>query len=101
MSYSKFIPAINTQQTFMAKILRTTNGGWICSIGDSEVFLPGSQLYKTIEDYEACVGKTVKVMVQRADKWGAVVSHKEYIKRYLNEKKSFQIYREGKNFLES
>lgn len=86
MSLNKFIHAIDIQQFFIAKILHTTNGGWICSIGDSEVFLPGSQLYKDIEDYEAYVGKWVKVMVQRADRWSTVVSHKDYVKKIFERK---------------
>ena len=82
---NQFIHAIEIQQFFMAKILHTTNGGWICAIGNSEVFLPGSQLYKQIEDYEAYVGKSVRVMVQRSNKWGTVVSHRDY-KRKLYER---------------
>ena len=81
MAYDKFINAINTQQYLIAKILRTTCGGWICAIGDTEVFLPGSQLYKNIEDYEAYVGMSVKVMVQRADERSIVVSHKDYVSK--------------------
>lgn len=86
MALNRFAHAIDVQQFFIAKILHTTNGGWICSIGDSEVFLPGSQLYKDIEDYEAYAGKSVKVMVQRADKWSTVVSHKDYIKKIFERK---------------
>lgn len=86
MVLNKFAHAIDIQQFFIAKILHTTNGGWICSIGDSEVFLPGSQLYKDIEDYEAHVGKCVKVMVQRADRWSTVVSHKDYVKKIFERK---------------
>ena len=87
MSSINFTAAIETQQSFIAKILRTTKGGWICSIGDAEVFLPGSQLYKEIDDYESVVGKSVKVMVQRADRNGVVVSHK-YYRKYNYERKS-------------
>lgn len=101
MVLNKFAHAIDIQQFFIAKILHTTNGGWICSIGDSEVFLPGSQLYKDIEDYEAHVGKYVKVMVQRADRWSTVVSHKDYVKKYLNEKILSQNCKEVKNYLVS
>ena len=86
MALNRFVHAIDIQQFFTAKILHTTNGGWICSIGDSEVFLPGSQLYKDIEDYEAYAGKSVKVMVQRADRWSTVVSHKDYIKKIFERK---------------
>lgn len=86
MVLNKFAHAIDIQQFFIAKILHTTNGGWICSVGDSEVFLPGSQLYKDIEDYEAHVGKCVKVMVQRADRWSTVVSHKDYVKKIFERK---------------
>lgn len=86
MALNKFAHAIDVQQFFIAKILHTTNGGWICSIGDSEVFLPGSQLYKDIEDYESYAGKSVKVMVQRADRWSTVVSHKDYIKKIFERK---------------
>ena len=86
MALNRFAHAIDIQQFFTAKILHTTNGGWICSIGDSEVFLPGSQLYKDIEDYEAYAGKSVKVMVQRADRWSTVVSHKDYIKKIFERK---------------
>ena len=86
MALNRFAHAIDVQQFFIAKILHTTNGGWICSIGDSEVFLPESQLYNDIEDYEAYAGKSVKVMVQRADKWSTVVSHKDYIKKIFERK---------------
>ena len=63
---------------------------WICAIDGYEVFLPGSQLYKNIEDYEAYVGRSVEVMVQRADKWSTVVSHKDY-RRKLYERKEVLI----------
>lgn len=86
MALNKFAHAIDVQQFFIAKILHTTNGGWICSIGDSEVVLPGNQLYKDIEDYEVYVGNSVKVMVQRADRWSIVVSHKDYIKKIFERK---------------
>lgn len=87
MALNRFAHAIDIQQFFIAKILHTTNGGWICSIGDSEVFLPGSQLYKDIKDYEAYAGKSVKVMVQHADRWSTVVSHKDYVKK-ISERKN-------------
>lgn len=99
MALNKFAHAIDVQQFFIAKILHTTNGGWICSIGDSEVFLPGSQLYKDIEDYESYAGKSVKVMVQRADRWSTVVSHKDYIKKIFERKILSQIFKEGKSYL--
>lgn len=86
MERNRFAHAIDIQQFFIARILHTTHGGWICSIGDSEVFLPGSQLYKNIEDYEAYAGKSVKVMVQHADRWSTVVSHKDYIKKIFERK---------------
>ena len=86
MALNRFAHAIDVQQFFIAKILHTTNGGWICSIGDSEVFLPESQLYNDIEDYEAYAGKSVKVMVQRANRWSTVVSHKDYIKKIFERK---------------
>ena len=86
MALNRFAHAIDIQQFFIAKILHTTNGGWICTIGDSEVFLPENQLYKDIEDYEAYAGKSVKVMVQRADRWSTVVSHKDYIKKIFERK---------------
>lgn len=86
MALNRFVHAIDIQQFFIAKILHTTNGGWICSIDESEVFLPGSQLYKDIEDYEVHVGKSVKVMVQRADRWSTVVSHKDYVKKIFERK---------------
>lgn len=86
MAHIDFKQSLETQKIHVAKILHTTNGGWICSIGDSEVFLPGSQLYKDIEDYEAYVGNSVKVMVQRVDRWSTVVSHKDYVKKIFERK---------------
>ena len=73
--------AIDTQQSFVVKILRATKGGWICSLSDREVFLPGSQLYKDINDYESVVGRSVKVMVQRITGNSIVVSHKDYVSK--------------------
>ena len=40
MSNINFALSIEIQQSFPAKILRTIKGGWICSIGNDEVFLP-------------------------------------------------------------
>lgn len=86
MSQIDFKQSLYTQRVHVAKILHTTNSGWICSIGNSEVFLPGSQLYNNIQDYEACVGKSVKVLVQRIDRWRTVVSHKDYISKVIERK---------------
>ena len=86
MAHIDFEQSLNTQKIHVARILHTTNGGWTCSIGESEVFLPGSQLYKDIEDYEAHVGKSVKVMVQRVGRGSIVVSHKDYVKKFFERK---------------
>lgn len=99
MAYNKFIHALETQQSFSAKILRTTIGGWICSIGDTEVFLPESQLYKNIGDYESFVGKTVKVMVQRADRWSAVVSHKDFVSKLFERKQVISNLEKGQKLV--
>ena len=78
------------QQPFNATILRTQKGGWICSIDNNEVFLPQSQLYKEIKDYESVVGKTVKVLVQRVSSRGVIVSHKYYISKLFERKNILQ-----------
>lgn len=76
-----FAKSIETQQHYWARILRTTIGGWICDINGEEVFLPGSQLYDNIDDYEAYIGESIKVIVQKINRMGPVVSHKDYIKK--------------------
>lgn len=97
MTLNKFERAINIQHVFVARILRTTNGGWICSIDNTDVFLPGSLLYNGIRDYEACVGKFVKVMVLRADKRGVVVSHKDYVSKIFERKEILSNLKRGQN----
>lgn len=72
--------AYNTRQPITVKILHTVKGGWICATQGEEVFLPGSQLYKDLYDYESVVGKSVKVLVQSISDRGAVVSHKYFVK---------------------
>ena len=99
MSSINFIDAIDTQQYFVAKILRTIKGGWICSIGDTEVFLPGNQLYKDIDDYESVVGKTAKVMVQKAGRNGVVVSHKAYRKSIYERRVILETLKRGQKLV--
>ena len=91
--------AIDTQQSFVAKILRTTKGGWICSVSDREVFLPGSQLYKDINDYESVVGRNVKVMVQRITGNSIVVSHKDYVSKIFERKRIIQNLEKGQKLV--
>lgn len=91
--------AIDTQQSFVAKILRTTKGGWICSVSDREVFLPGSQLYKDINDYESVVGRSVKVMVQRITGNSIVVSHKDYVSKIFERKRIIQNLEKGQKLV--
>ena len=70
----------DVQHFLKVTIERVCFGGWICSYNENKLFLPGSQLYKNIKDYEAHVGKSVNVMVQRFDRWkGVVISHQDYI----------------------
>ena len=95
MTTLDFNTAIETQQYLLAKIHRTTKGGWICIVNGTEAFLPGSQLYKTIADYESHVGRTIKVLVQRVDDWGVVVSHKDYVKKLFERKEIIQNLRKG------
>ena len=83
------------QQSFVVRILRTKKGGWICSINDIEVFLPGSQLYKDIDDYESVVGRDVKVMVQRITGDSVVVSHKDYVSKLFERKRIIQNLEKG------
>lgn len=90
MSNINFALSIEIQQSFPAKILRTIKGGWICSIGNDEVFLPGSQLYKKIEDYESVIGKTVTVMVQRIVGNSVVVSHKDFVSKRFERNRILQ-----------
>lgn len=78
--------AYNTQQPIIVKILRTIKGGWMCAAQEEEVFLPGSQLYKDLTDYESVVGKSVKVLVQSISDRGAIVSHKDFIKDIFERK---------------
>lgn len=78
--------AYNTRQPIIVKILRTIKGGWMCVTQEEEVFLPGSQLYKDITDYESVVGKSVKVLVQSISERGIIVSHKDYIKNLFERK---------------
>ena len=87
---NKFQYLIETQQSIKVLIERTCRGGWICTYKDETVFLPGSQLYKDIEDYESCVGKTVIVLVQRVNHNGIVVSHKDYISKVFERKRILQ-----------
>lgn len=85
-----------TRQSIKVTIDRTCKGGWICSYKSEELFLPGSQLYKEVNDYENCVGKTVTVLVQRADQNGVVVSHKDYIRNFFERKRILQELAYGK-----
>jgi ribosomal protein S1 len=62
-----------TRQSIKVTIDRTCKGGWICSYKSEELFLPGNQLYKEVNGFENCVGKTVTVLVQRADQNGALL----------------------------
>ncbi len=94
-----FALSIVTQQSFVAKILRTTKGGWICSISDREVFLPGSQLYKDIRDYESVVGRKVKVMIQRVTGNSIVVSHKDYVSKIFERKRVLQNLEKGQKLI--
>ena len=94
-----FALSIVTQQSFVAKILRTTKGGWICSISDREVFLPGSQLYKDIRDYEYVVGRKVKVMIQRVTGNSIVVSHKDYVSKIFERKRVLQNLEKGQKLI--
>ena len=71
--------AYNTRQPIIVKILRTIKGGWMCAAQEEEVFLPGSQLYKDLTDYESVIGKSVKVLVQSISDRGTIVSHKDFI----------------------
>ena len=95
MSNINFALSIEIQQSFPAKILRTIKGGWICSIGNNEVFLPGSQLYKNIEDYESVIGKTVTVMVQRIVGNSVVVSHKDFVSKRFERSRILQNIEKG------
>lgn len=90
MRHIDFALSQKIQQPLNATILRTQKGGWICSIDGIEVFLPGSQLYKEIYDYESVVGKTVKVLVQRVSYRSAVVSHKNYISKLFERRNILQ-----------
>lgn len=94
-----FALSIVTQQSFVAKILRTTKGGWICSISDREVFLPGSQLYENIRDYESVVGRKVKVMIQRVTGNSIVVSHKDYVSKKNERKRILQNLEKGQKLI--
>ena len=87
------------QQPLNATILRTQKGGWICSIDGIEVFLPGSQLYNRIYDYESVVGKTVKVLVQRISKKGTVVSHKDFVSYFFKRRNVLQNIDKGQKLV--
>ena len=78
--------AYNTRQPIIVNILRTIKGGWMCAAQEEEVFLPGSQLYKDLTDYESVIGKSVKVLVQSISDRGAIVSHKDFIKDIFERK---------------
>lgn len=91
MKLSYYERSIDIQQYFSVKILYTVKGGWMCSLGKDKVFLPGSQLYDNIYDYNSYEGKIVKVLIQKVDDRGVVVSHKDYVNKI----------RERKNILES
>lgn len=99
MSNINFALSIEIQQSFPAKILRTIKGGWICSIGNDEVFLPGSQLYKKIEDYESVIGKTVTVMVQRIVGNSVVVSHKDFVSKRFERNRILQNLEKGQRLI--
>ena len=94
-----FALSIVIQQSFVAKILRTTKGGWMCSVCDNKVFLPGSQLYKDIGDYESVVGRNVKVMVQRITGNNIVISHKDYISKIFERKRIIQNLEKGQKLV--
>ena len=99
MSNINFALSIEIQQFFPAKILRTIKGGWICSIGNDEVFLPGSQLYKKIEDYESVIGRTVTVMVQRIVGNSVVVSHKDFVSKRFERNRILQNLEKGQRLI--
>ena len=99
MSEINFALSIDIQQSFVAKILHTTKGGWICSVSDNEVFLPVSQLYKNIDDYDSVVGKTVKVMVQRIGGGRIIVSHKVYVSKIFERKRILQNLGKGQKLI--
>lgn len=90
-----FIKALETQQYLRATILRTTLGGWICDINGSEVFLPGSQLYDDIKDYNMYINHSVKVVVQKINRKGPVVSHKDYIRKQEERKRIISMLSAG------
>lgn len=78
--------AYNIRQPIIVKILRTVKGGWICATQEEEVFLPGSQLYKDLSDYESVVGKSVRVLVQSISERGVIVSHKDFVQDLFERK---------------
>lgn len=81
MKLSFYEHAIDIQQYFSVKILYTVKGGWMCTLGKDIAFLPGSQLYDNIYDYNSYEGKIVKVLIQKVDERGIVVSHKDYVNK--------------------
>ena len=99
MSNINFALSIDIQQSFVAKILHATKGGWICSVSDNEVFLPANQLYKNIDDYDSVVGKTVKVMVQRIGGKRIIVSHKVYVSKIFERKRILQNLGKGQKLI--
>ena len=67
MKLSFYEHAIDIQQYFSVKILYTVKGGWMCTLGKDIAFLPGSQLYDNIYDYNSYEGKIVKVLIQKVE----------------------------------
>ncbi|MBD5357685.1 MAG: hypothetical protein HDR88_11885 [Bacteroides sp.] len=67
----------------------------MCAAQEEEVFLPGSQLYKDLNDYESVIGKNVKVLVQSISDRGVVVSHKDFIKDIFERKDILRTIKEA------
>lgn len=91
--------AYNIRQPIIVKILRTVKGGWICATQEEEVFLPGSQLYKDLSDYESVVGKSVRVLVQSISERGVIVSHKDFVQDLFERKTILSNLRQAQIFL--
>lgn len=88
MAISDFRKAKLTQRSFIAEIIQTIKGGWKCLVNDTEVFLPGSQLFEEMSrnNYEKVVGKKFRVVVVSVSYKSVVVSRLEYIKQCKNRK---------------
>ena len=66
-----------------AVITASNRGGYICQVQGLRCFMPGSQASSNkIEDFDAIVGQTIKVMIMKyIEGTGFLVSHKMYLDR--------------------